>query len=88
AVANARLAYEAYLEVFNSERFAALAAKGANRQRPLWASTGVKNPDYSDVLYVAELVAEGCVNTMPAKTMDAFADHGVVSGDTITGSFD
>lgn len=88
AVANARLAYEAYLKVFGSQRFAKLAAKGANKQRPLWASTGVKNPDYSDVLYVAELVADDCVNTMPAKTMAAFADHGEVAGDTITGNFD
>lgn len=88
AVANAQLAYEAYLQVFTSPRFRALAAKGANRQRPLWASTGVKNPDYSDVLYVTELVADGCVNTMPAKTLAAFADHGVVSADTISGSFE
>ena len=55
-------------------------------QRPLWASTGVKNPDYSDTLYVTELVAPNTVNTMPEKTMDAVADHGVITGDTVTGT--
>lgn len=86
-VANARLAYAAYEEVFvGGERFGALAADGARVQRPLWASTGVKNPDYSDTLYVTELVAPNTVNTMPEKTIDAVADHGVVSGDTITGT--
>lgn len=87
AIANARLAYRAYEQVFGSERFKALEAKGANKQRPLWASTGVKNPDYDDTMYVAELVARPCVNTMPGNTMDAFADHGVVRGDTITGNY-
>ncbi len=88
-VANARLAYAAYEEVFlGGDRFRALAdAGGARVQRPLWASTGVKNPDYSDTLYVTELVAPpNTVNTMPEKTMDAVADHGVVTGDTITGT--
>ena len=85
-VANARLAYAAYEEVFAGERFAALKADGARVQRPLWASTGVKNPDYSDTLYVTELVAANTVNTMPEKTMDAVADHGVVTGDTVTGT--
>lgn len=86
-VANARLAYQAYEEVFVSgDRFAALS--GARVQRPLWASTGVKNPDYSDTLYVTELVAANTVNTMPEKTLDAVADHGVVTGDTITGTYD
>jgi transaldolase len=84
-VANARLAYAAYEEVFGGERFAALEADGARVQRPLWASTGVKNPDYSDTLYVTELVAPNTVNTMPEKTLDAVADHGVVTGDTVTG---
>ncbi len=85
-VANARLAYAAYEEVFNGgERYAALKPSGARVQRPLWASTGVKNPDYSDTLYVTELVAPNTVNTMPEKTMDAVADHGVVTGDTVTG---
>jgi transaldolase len=85
-VANARLAYAAYEEVFvGGKRFEALKADGARVQRPLWASTGVKNPDYSDTLYVTELVAPNTVNTMPEKTMDAVADHGVITGDTVTG---
>lgn len=88
-VANARLAYAAYQEVFEGgQRFQALTANGARVQRPLWASTGVKNPDYSDTLYVTELVAPNTVNTMPEKTLDAVADHGVVTGDTITGTAD
>jgi transaldolase len=88
-VANARLAYAAYQEVFDDgERFQSLKADGARVQRPLWASTGVKNPDYSDTLYVTELVAPYTVNTMPEKTMDAVADHGVVTGNTITGTAD
>ena len=86
-VANARLAYAAYEEVFvGGDRFEALKADGARVQRPLWASTGVKNPDYSDTLYVTELVAPNTVNTMPEKTMDAVADHGVITGDTVTGT--
>ena len=86
AVANARLAYAAYEEVFlGGDRFSALQSSGARVQRPLWASTGVKNPDYSDTLYVTELVAPNTVNTMPEKTIDAVADHGVVTGDTVTG---
>jgi transaldolase len=88
-VANARLAYAAYEEVFNGgDRFEALKGDGARVQRPLWASTGVKNPDYSDTLYVTELVAPNTVNTMPEKTIDAVADHGVVTGDTVTGTAD
>jgi transaldolase len=85
-VANARLAYAAYEEVFGSDRFAALKADGARVQRPLWASTGVKNPDYSDTLYVTELVAPNTVNTMPEKTIEAVADHGEISGNTIDGT--
>jgi transaldolase len=86
-VANARLAYAAYEEVFvDGDRFNALTDAGARVQRPLWASTGVKNPDYSDTLYVTELVAPNTVNTMPEKTIDSVADHGVVTGDTITGT--
>ena len=78
-VANARLAYAAYQEVFEGgDRYQALKADGARVQRPLWASTGVKNPDYSDTLYVTELVAPHTVNTMPEKTIDAVADHGVI----------
>ena len=76
ALANAQLAYQAYEEVFSSDRWKALEAKGARPQRPLWASTGVKNPDYPDTLYVSELIAPGTVNTMPEKTMKAYADHG------------
>jgi transaldolase len=87
AVANARLAYAAYQEVFvGGDRFTKLEADGARVQRPLWASTGVKNPDYSDTLYVTELVAPNTVNTMPEKTIDAVADHGEVTGDTVTGT--
>jgi transaldolase len=86
-VANARLAYAAYQEVFDDgERYQGLKADGARVQRPLWASTGVKNPDYSDTLYVTELVAPFTVNTMPEKTIDAVADHGVINGNTVTGT--
>ena len=86
-VANARLAYAAYQDVFEGgDRFGALQADGARVQRPLWASTGVKNPDYSDTLYVTELVAPNTVNTMPEKTLEAVADHGEITGDTITGT--
>lgn len=86
AIANARLAFAAYEEVFASERWAALRAAGAQPQRPLWASTGVKDPSYRDTMYVDELVVAGVVNTMPEKTLDAFADHGIVLADTVTGS--
>ncbi len=85
AVANALVAYGAFEEVFGSERWRALEAAGANRQRPLWASTGVKNPDYDDTLYVRDLVVAETVNTMPEKTLDAFADHGEVLGDVVSG---
>ncbi|HEY0950453.1 transaldolase [Nocardioides sp.] len=85
AVANALVAYGAFEEVFGSERWHALEAAGANRQRPLWASTGVKNPDYDDTMYVRDLVVAETVNTMPEKTLDAFADHGEVLGDVVTG---
>ena len=86
AIANARLAYAAYEEVFATDRWKALAAAGAKPQRPLWASTGVKDPSYRDTLYVDELVAPGVVNTMPQGTLDAFADHGLVVGDTVSGT--
>ncbi len=88
AIANARLAYEAFEEVFSSDRFKALEAKGAHAQRPLWASTGVKDPAYPDTLYVTELVTADTVNTMPEKTLQAFADHGEVEGDTVRGRYD
>jgi transaldolase len=85
AVANARLAYAAYEEVFGSERFAALREAGAHAQRPLWASTGVKDERYPDTKYVTDLVVADTVNTMPEKTLEAFADHGEVRGDQVTG---
>ncbi|MFT3900140.1 MAG: transaldolase [Gordonia sp. (in: high G+C Gram-positive bacteria)] len=86
ALANARLAYARYLEVFTKEvRFPDLAAQGARTQRPLWASTGTKNADYPDTLYVSELVAPDTVNTMPGATMEAFADHGWVDTESIIG---
>ncbi|MEU9140076.1 transaldolase [Streptomyces sp. NPDC048404] len=96
ALANARLAYEVYETVFGSAgnsaegdaRWTALAASGAQRQRPLWASTGVKDPAYKDTLYVDELVAPGTVNTMPEGTLNATADHGDIHGDTVTGGYD
>lgn len=78
AVANAAVAYATYHETVAARRWQALAAEGARPQRPLWASTGTKNDDYSDVLYVEELIARGVVNTMPQATLDAFADHGTV----------
>jgi transaldolase len=88
AVANARLAYRAFEETFGGDRFGALQEAGARPQRPLWASTGVKDPAYSDTLYVTELVVSGTVNTMPEKTMAAFADHGEVRGDRVTTQYD
>ncbi|MEO3743253.1 transaldolase [Plantactinospora sp. B5E13] len=89
AVANAQLAYERYAEVFSSARWQALADAGAHPQRPLWASTSTKNPDYRDVIYVEELIAPGTVNTMPEPVIHAFADHGDVrGGDTVTGAYD
>ena len=96
ALANARLAYQAYEEVFGSvdgstppsERWAALESAGARKQRPLWASTGVKDPAYPDTLYVTELVAPNTVNTMPEATLEASADHGEITGDTIRGTYE
>ncbi|MFF9399737.1 transaldolase [Streptomyces sp. NPDC014744] len=88
ALANARLAYQAYEQVFGSERWAALDKAQANKQRPLWASTGVKDPAYKDTLYVDELVAPGTVNTMPEATLDATADHGRITGNTIAGTYE
>lgn len=87
-LANARLCQDVYDEVYDTGgRFGALAARGARPQRLLWASTGVKDPAYPDTLYVVELVALDCVNTMPEKTLRAVADHGHVRGDTITGEY-
>jgi transaldolase len=87
-VANARLAYRDYQKFFEGDRWAKLAEAGANTQRPLWASTGVKNPDYSDTMYVSELVVANIVNTMPEKTLEAFADHGQVDADQVTTNYD
>ncbi len=87
AVANARLAHQHYMKVFSSDRWKALEQAGARPQRPLWASTGVKDPSYDDTMYVVGLVASGTVNTMPEATLQAVFDHGKVSGDTITGSY-
>jgi transaldolase len=79
AIANAKLAYELFKKEFGGERFARLKARGARVQRPLWASTGTKNPAYSDVLYVDSLIGPDTVNTVPPKTYDAFKDHGTVA---------
>jgi transaldolase len=87
AIANARLAFQAYEQVFATERWTALADAGAKPQRPLWASTGVKDPAYDDTMYVIDLVTRGVVNTMPEATLDAVADHGAVRGDTIRGEY-
>ena len=86
-LANARLAYELFEKQFGAARAQELIAAGANVQRPLWASTGVKDPALPDTLYVTELVAPGTVNTMPEKTLEATFDHGVVTGDTVTGAY-
>ena len=87
AIANARLAYQHYEKVFGSDRWKALESAGAKPQRPLWASTGVKDPSYDDTQYVVELVAPGTVNTMPEATLEAVADHGTVRGDTVTSTY-
>jgi len=87
AIANARLAYQRYEQVFSSARWQALADAGSHPQRPLWASTSTKNPAYRDVMYVEELIAPGVVNTMPESTLEAFVDHGEVRGDTVTGAY-
>jgi transaldolase len=87
ALANARLAFQAHEEIFATHRWQALAAAGAKPQRPLWASTGVKDPAYPDTLYVDELVTAGVVNTMPQATLDAVAEHGGSGGETIRGRY-
>lgn len=86
-LANARLAYEVFEEMFSSERWARLQAHGANVQRPLWASTGVKDPALPDTLYVTGLVAPNTVNTMPEATLNAVADHGEITGNTIVPNY-
>jgi transaldolase len=87
AIANARLAFQAYEEVLATDRWRALADAGAKPQRPLWASTGVKDPAYDDTRYVVDLVTRGIVNTMPEATLDAVADHGAIRGDTVRGEY-
>lgn len=87
AIANAHLAYQLFEDKFASDRWKALASKGAHKQRPLWASTGVKDPAYEDTRYVTELIAPNTVNTMPQATLDAVIDHAVVRGNTITGNY-
>lgn len=87
-VANARLAYELFEKKFAEPRATELTGAGANVQRPLWASTGVKDPSLPDTLYVTELVARGTVNTMPEKTLEATHDHGTITGDTVTPNYD
>jgi transaldolase len=87
-IANARLAYEHFEKVLATDRWKALAAAGAHVQRPLWASTGVKDPTYDNTMYVVELAAPNTVNTMPEATMDAVAAHGVLRGNAITGSYE
>ena len=84
AIANARLAWEAFVEMKNSDRWKNLEVLGAHVQRPLWASTGVKDPSYNDTRYVVELVAPICVNTMPEATLKAVADHAIVPADSVT----
>jgi transaldolase len=87
ALANARLAYELFEQRSATPRWEALAARGARPQRPLWASTSTKDPSFPDTMYVVELVAPGTVNTMPQATIDATADHGVLRGNTIDGTY-
>lgn len=87
-VANARLAYQAYEQFFSGERWEALEAAGARKQRPLWASTGVKNPSLPDTMYVVDLCVDGTVNTMPGKTLEATKDHGEITGDRVRPFYD
>src|SRR6266542_3496056 len=88
ASANAKLAYQHYKQAFSSERWQALAAKGATPQRCLWASTSTKNPEYRDVMYVEELIGRDTVNTMPQETIVAFQDHGIVKDNTLESGLD
>ncbi len=87
AIANARLAYEHFEQVFSGERWESLASAGAHKQRPLWASTGVKDPTYDDTMYVIDLAVDDTVNTMPEATLNAVADHGTVRGDAVRGTY-
>jgi transaldolase len=88
AIANAKLAYQHYLQAFSGPRWEYLEGKGAKKQRCLWASTSTKNPAYRDVMYVEELVGPETVNTMPLETIQAFQDHGEVRGDTVLDGID
>jgi transaldolase len=88
AIANAKLAYQHYLETFAGKRWEFLEGKGATKQRCLWASTSTKNPEYRDVIYVEELIGPETVNTMPLETIRAFQDHGEVRGDTVLEGLD
>jgi transaldolase len=88
AIDNAKLAYEAWRELFSGPRWEALESKGARPQRCLWASTSTKNPHYRDVLYSEELIGRDTVNTMPLSSVEAFADHGIVRGQTVTEDLD
>jgi transaldolase len=88
AIANAKIAYELFQQVFGSDRFKALAARGARVQRPLWASTSTKNPNYEDTYYVTNLVGRDTVNTMPPETIDAVRDHGRIVCDTVVQGVD
>ncbi|ONI73658.1 transaldolase [Kribbella sp. ALI-6-A] len=88
AIANARLAFEAYEEIFASDRWRELETAGAKPQRPLWASTGVKDPAYKPTMYVEDLVTRGVVNTMPQATIDAVAEGADITGDTVRGNYD
>lgn len=88
AVASTKLTYQRFLKLFGTDRFAALKAKGAHVQRPLWASTSTKNPAYPDLLYVETLVGHDTVNTMPPNTLEALVDHGVVRADTVVEDVD
>lgn len=86
-LANCRLAYQIYEELFSTPRWSVLAEAGAHKQRPLWASTGVKDDSYPDTMYITELTAPNVVNTMPEKTLFAFDDHGTLHGDAVTGTY-
>jgi transaldolase len=88
AIANSKMVYNRFLQIFHSEGFVALRQRGARVQRPLWASTGTKNPAYSDVLYVENLIGAETVNTLPPETLNAFKDHGKVPGETVRDSLD
>ncbi len=88
AIANSKVVYRRFMEIFHGEGFASLRSRGARVQRPLWASTGTKNPAYSDVLYVENLIGPETVNTLPPDTINAFRDHGKIPGATVKTGFD